>query len=300
MNWESSADWLIANDTKQHNFSKTWRENKNGMWVVALRDDKVCFRYNGQVNNDGCVDVRKSQRAQQCNDWPNGWVASNDVVNACKKNAPIGSQVSINGTQVWAKWNVDDPKCVATPETWSPNECADPNKGTSWTKLKVPGKIDWAKAAADYSSSLRGKVVNGNTVTESSSRTDITGAYSTINFKDPKCVATPEKWSSPVCTPVNGFAKFWTKLSIPKGIDWKKAGNEYSSTLKTLNGRRVQSMYRQDNTGAYIDAIYFEPLCIPKSFILKKPYEKNENLGENIKGIPDRFSQAISNPVFIG
>jgi hypothetical protein len=224
MSWEASAEWLIANDTKQHKFSTTWTEKNNGMWVVALRNDNECFIYNGKENNEGCVDIGKSQRAKQCNNWPNGWIASNDVVNACIKNAPKDSTVSINGTQIWAKWNVNDTTCVAKPE----------------------------------------------------------------------------KWSDATCTPVNGFAKFWTKLSIPEGIDWNKAGNSYSRSLKFVNKIKVTPLFRQDVSGAYIDAVFKNPLCIPKSFVLKKPYEKNENLGENIKGIPARFSQAISNPVFTG
>lgn len=222
LDWNVAADWLIANDTKQHNFSKVWKEINNGMWIVALRDDKACFRYNGQINNDGCSDLGKSTRAQQCNDWPSGWIASNDVVNACKKNAPPGSTVSINGTQVWAKWNVDDSTCIATPEGWSQS----------------------------------------------------------------------------ICTPTNGIAKFWTKLSIPKGIDWKKAGDSYVNTLKTVNNISVTPSYRQDTTGAYVDATYSDPKCTPKSFILGKPYTKEENLDENIKGIPSRFNQAMSNAVF--
>jgi len=75
------------------------------MWVIALRNDNNCFIYNEAERTNECDYVNNRQRmSKKCNNWPNGWTASNNVVNGCKKNAPVGSEVKVFGTQVWAEW----------------------------------------------------------------------------------------------------------------------------------------------------------------------------------------------------
>ena len=68
----------------------------------------------------------RTKYTQKCNNWPGGWVASNDVVTLCQHNAPENSKVGIIGTEVWAEWIKDtDPLCfkpelAATPPISSP------------------------------------------------------------------------------------------------------------------------------------------------------------------------------------
>ncbi len=114
--WDIAADYMIKQTPSSQwgsQFVSISKENRgvNGMFVVVLLNKNDCFIYNNPPNKDNCTDIHSRQMAQQCNNWPNGWVASSDVVNACKKNAPLGSTVKQLGSQVWATWNVTDNTC---------------------------------------------------------------------------------------------------------------------------------------------------------------------------------------------
>ncbi len=194
MDWDQAADWLIANDTRQHNFSRVWKENKGvgGMFIVALRDDNNCFVYNAGVNDDGCEKPGRRKQAQQCNQWPNGWIASQDVVNACKKRAPAGSHVAQKGVGVWAFWSKDDASCNPTPKNgWFSPGCDGDGIRHYWTQVDAKGG-SWELAAEWLANQYKvGQSYNfgrGNQeVTKVEWRKDATGAYVDIRTKDTTC-----------------------------------------------------------------------------------------------------------------
>ncbi len=110
--WNAAADWLIERDIKPSfgsRINRITKEINNGIWVICYMNDNDCFVYNEGVNDNGCDIVNnKHNWAQKCNNWPNGWIASQDVINACQKKAPVGSTVKIDGSQVWAHWTTND------------------------------------------------------------------------------------------------------------------------------------------------------------------------------------------------
>jgi hypothetical protein len=220
--WEDAADWLIGNnEVKQHNFSKAWREKKaDGMYVVALRDDKSCFIYNKQVNDDGCEKPGKRKQAKQCNNWPNGWVASQDVVNACKKNAPAGSEPKINGTQVWSHWTIDDTSCNPTPKNgWFSPGCDGDGIRHYWTQVDAKGG-SWELAAEWLAGQYKvGQSYNfgrGNQeVTKVEWRKDTTGSFVDIRTKDVTC-NTPYFEQEQTITDSEGLQMKYRKCS-----NWK-------------------------------------------------------------------------------
>jgi len=150
MDWDQAADWLINNsEVKQHNFSRVWKENKGagGMWIIALRNDNNCFIYNETERTNQCINPGQIRMTKKCNNWPNGWTASNDVVNSCKKNAPIDSTPQIFGTEVWAEWTSSNTSCnLNWIGDWIDDGCqADGQKRFS-RKVDAKG-MDWDKSA---------------------------------------------------------------------------------------------------------------------------------------------------------
>lgn len=222
MDWNQAADWLIGNnEVKQHNFSQVWKEQKaDGMYIVALRDDKQCFIYNGGTNNDGCEKPGKRKQAKQCNNWPKGWVASQDVVNACKKNAPSGSEPRINGSQVWAHWTIDDASCNPSPKNgWFSPGCNGDGIRHYWTQVDTKGG-DWESSAKWLADQYKvGQSYNfgkGNQeVIKVESRKDTTGAYVDIRVKDSTC-------NNPYFEPVKTITDSeGLQMKYQKCVNWK-------------------------------------------------------------------------------
>ena len=96
------------------------------------------FTYNGSINTNQCVDGKRNF-SKQCNDWPFGWMASNDVVRECEKNKPPNSNVIwVPGTQwVGAEWLDYDATC---PGSKPPSNATitgiagDPDAGTGFKR----------------------------------------------------------------------------------------------------------------------------------------------------------------------
>lgn len=110
--WDAAADWLIArmgNPFAPYSINRITKERNNGMWVIVYVNQNDCFIYNQPDVINACDWVNNRQRiTKKCNNWPRGWVASNDVVYACTKNAPTGSTVKQFGTEVWAEWYINN------------------------------------------------------------------------------------------------------------------------------------------------------------------------------------------------
>jgi len=149
MDWDLAADWLINNnEVKQHGFSKVWKERNNGMWIVALRDDKNCFIYNEGVHTNQCIGPGQINLSKKCNNWPNGWTATQDVVNGCKKNAPAGSTPRIFGAEVWAEWTSPNANCNPgwVRANWNDDGCQADGQKRFARQVDAKG-MNWDQAA---------------------------------------------------------------------------------------------------------------------------------------------------------
>jgi hypothetical protein len=99
------------------------------------------FNYPNPTEKNECVDQNTRRYSKQCNNWPAGWIASQDIVNYCNSDSskPAGSTAAIYGTQVWASWTQPDPTCDTTTFEAAKSICD--SKGSKMTFQKCS---NWA------------------------------------------------------------------------------------------------------------------------------------------------------------
>lgn len=256
-NWETAANKLKVSDEVLSNMKlinvTTKNEGIGGMWVIGEREDGECFIYTGKENNDGCGEIGKTKKAKQCNNWPAGWIASNDVVNACKTKAPANSTVSIKGSQVWAEWQELDTNCEPGWSTEWINDGCLANGRTRYTR-KVDAKgFDWDKSAEfminKNKTSNDGKIsISKNTSTERNN-----GIWVVIELEENNCFT----YSSPIkdngCSSVGKSEKEQQCTNWPSKWDANTALDKCrqrapSGSKVTVAGKEVWARWKSDNS----------------------------------------------------
>ena len=239
--------------------TQVWAE-----WEVynncAYNDNR--FTYPEAAHTKECTAPAKRKMSQQCKNWPAGWVASGDVVNLCKRNAPARSTVGQFGFDVWAEWIMDDPSCEPgwADASWKQEGCLE-NGHRRYTRRVDTKGMDW-DVAADWHLARIGigqNIPDIGIVTDKKKEKQAFGMWIVIHVDRKDCFNYPEQPHAKECVSVGKRKMSQQCKNWPGG--WIASGNVVAACqrLKPANstpliaGADVWAEWTQDDEGCIPD-----------------------------------------------
>ena len=273
--WDVAADLLLKQiqigsnlDNLGSVVEKKKEKSALGVWVVVHIDKKDCFNYPDARISKECISMDKRKMSQECKNWPIGWVASGDIINACQKLKPIGSEPIIVGTKVWAEWIEDDIGCNPgwLDSQWKDEGCQ--TDGTKKWSRKVDAKgLDWNMAVDVIIKTIKnGDIIMDKEVTSVTKKITATGAWIIVYTKDNDCLGSwaDAQWKDEGCLGIS--EKKYSRKIDPKSQQWETAAEYIKNNLigNNVEGKKViEKWYNKETTGIWSLVKVDDPGCNP-------------------------------------